>query len=609
MKNTIKRAIKLRAIFLIPATFLTLSITPSAAELYDIMGRHVLTTETDLALNESNPVVVSVGDYNSLYNHRINLPGGIYFIYDGHYKFPAQNSYLEDFSFLDVTSQFLPQEVWEDGAVQIGDINGDNLDDVIFSRYPIGFDSTEDYRLRVWMQNEDNTFTDESLSRIPAVSTPCYDFRLFDVDNDGDSDIFTSGFEAGLYYIPAALFINDGTGHFSDQSNVRLPPIAPSAIVYFSDAGDANGDDFLDLIVNIIQFPEPPGYEVFTVRLWLNDTQGNFHADTLGRIPPNNGYGFFMPFFTDIDSDFNEDIVLANMKFIVMGPSGDTIEVFSGQNACYRNTGNGFYVDETGSRMPLYDCENTRDMAFSDIDNDGDIDIAEIGFYFGQYNEQNRILLNDGSGFFSVSQNSFPPGLEGWFNDTKFGILNDDSSPDIFMIKVMPGTPDYDVLLLNDGYGMFIDSSEVLPLISDFSLSTSLFDHQIDNDKDIFIVNNGRDPMDTVRQNRLYHNMLYTPTAVDFQSINLPLSINLIEIIPNPFNSSTTISFTLSEPSVVTLRLYNIQGQRIAELLRGIRETGEHSISWDASDYPSGVYFARLEAEGFSKTAKMVLLK
>ena len=86
-------------------------------------------------------------------------------------------------------------------------------------------------------------------------------------------------------------------------------------------------------------------------------------------------------------------------------------------------------------------------------------------------------------------------------------------------------------------------------------------------------------------------------------------SFSLLQTYPNPFNSSTTINFTLAEPGLVILSIYNIQGQQVAELFQGIREAGEHSISWDASDYPSGVYFARLKAGGLSRTAKMLLLK
>jgi hypothetical protein len=102
--------------------------------------------------------------------------------------------------------------------------------------------------------------------------------------------------------------------------------------------------------------------------------------------------------------------------------------------------------------------------------------------------------------------------------------------------------------------------------------------------------------------------ILYELTGTQDGKVTSPLSFSL-QNFPNPFNSSTTISFTHNQPGIVTLSVYNIQGQRVAELFRGIREAGEHSITWHALDYPSGVYFARLEAGGSSKTAKMVLLK
>ena len=89
----------------------------------------------------------------------------------------------------------------------------------------------------------------------------------------------------------------------------------------------------------------------------------------------------------------------------------------------------------------------------------------------------------------------------------------------------------------------------------------------------------------------------------------LPGDFTCLASFPNPFNSSTTISYTLSEPGMATLGVYNIQGQQVAELFQGIREAGEYSITWDALNYPSGVYIARLEVGGSSRTAKMVLLK
>jgi len=102
--------------------------------------------------------------------------------------------------------------------------------------------------------------------------------------------------------------------------------------------------------------------------------------------------------------------------------------------------------------------------------------------------------------------------------------------------------------------------------------------------------------------------ILYELTGTYDDELISPASFTLSNF-PNPFNSSTTISFNMNEPGEVNLTVYNIQGQRVAELVRGICEAGEHSITWEASDYPSGVYFARLEVGPSSRTAKMVLLK
>ncbi len=83
---------------------------------------------------------------------------------------------------------------------------------------------------------------------------------------------------------------------------------------------------------------------------------------------------------------------------------------------------------------------------------------------------------------------------------------------------------------------------------------------------------------------------------------------------PNPFNPSTTISFDLSSPGKVNLDIYNIKGQFVKSLFKDNLNTGNHSISWNGTDekdiaVSSGVYFARIIANGKSAYKKMVLVK
>ncbi len=78
---------------------------------------------------------------------------------------------------------------------------------------------------------------------------------------------------------------------------------------------------------------------------------------------------------------------------------------------------------------------------------------------------------------------------------------------------------------------------------------------------------------------------------------------------PNPFNPLTAIKFALAREGSVTLTVYNVRGEAVAKLANGVMAAGEHVVTWDATEHPSGVYFYRLEGPGFSETRKMTMLK
>ena len=89
----------------------------------------------------------------------------------------------------------------------------------------------------------------------------------------------------------------------------------------------------------------------------------------------------------------------------------------------------------------------------------------------------------------------------------------------------------------------------------------------------------------------------------------LPSQVQLRQNYPNPFNPTTRIEFSVPETSNVTLEVFNIQGQRVAKLVDGIREAGVHTVSFDAANLASGVYLYRIQAGNFTQVNKMMLVK
>jgi N-acetylneuraminic acid mutarotase len=88
-----------------------------------------------------------------------------------------------------------------------------------------------------------------------------------------------------------------------------------------------------------------------------------------------------------------------------------------------------------------------------------------------------------------------------------------------------------------------------------------------------------------------------------------PMKYELSQNYPNPFNPTTTIQFSLPESGNVKLILYNTLGQEVRVIVDEYKESGTHIINFDASGLNSGIYVYKLEANGFTRTCKMTLIK
>lgn len=114
--------------------------------------------------------------------------------------------------------------------------------------------------------------------------------------------------------------------------------------------------------------------------------------------------------------------------------------------------------------------------------------------------------------------------------------------------------------------------------------------------------------------------MIYTgppyPVSIT-ENTRLVNDFILYQNYPNPFNPVTKINYKLKIPNYISLKVYDPLGQEVAELVNGIQEAGIYDIEWNASDYPSGIYFYKLVVRGanpqkngeLSDVKRMILIK
>ena len=113
---------------------------------------------------------------------------------------------------------------------------------------------------------------------------------------------------------------------------------------------------------------------------------------------------------------------------------------------------------------------------------------------------------------------------------------------------------------------------------------------------------------------------LYSDWAVS-NMVNIPLGVNndinngnpvifsLNPPYPNPFNPETTLNWSLPKSGEVSLTIFDIQGRVVARLIDGYQPAGSHEITWNAQNFTSGIYFARLTANDLTQTQKLLFIK
>lgn len=310
-------------------------------------------------------------------------------------------------------------------------------------------------------------FQNQTSTRFPTQSEYTNYIVVVDLDGDGDLDIVFAngqGYSTQGAALKPRVYINNGSGVFTDETDARVPGI--SGWFRGVDAGDVNGDGLPDLVL-AQDFNKQP-------LLLINQGGGFFANETATRLPAQT-LSSARGTLADVDNDGDLDIIFAHC--------GTSNRFGTGQPKIYINDGNGFFTDETATRLPAGTIAQQMDVIFGDIDGDFDLDVF-IVTRAGTPN-QTRLWKNNGSGVFTL-QTGFPNDQTSYAMD-----LGDiDGDGDLDAICINGGTSNQELLARNaNGLGTSWTniSSLISPNPSVDDNDSKFIDYDNDGDLDLLV--------------------------------------------------------------------------------------------------------------------------
>lgn len=340
------------------------------------------------------------------------------------------------------------------------------------------------------------------------------DIAIADFDGDNDPDILFVTEDTDYH----ELLFNNGTGTFTLAPNQIPKTINCNTVL----AEDFNGDSLVDVLLG----------HTGQNRLFLNDGTGVFQPDSTGIWPTNTDFTQDLK-IGDFDGDGDWDIV-------------EGIE--NGGNNLYINQGTHF-EEQTAQRLPILPLMETRKVAVADVDSDGDIDLffCNVGWTAG-IDPQDRLLLNNGKGFFTDATSQRFPYSQVITLDALFLDLNGDKRPDL-ITSGNGEARNYRVYFNRvDSPGYFVPEEGTLPY---FQLNTGIAmcaaDLNGDSLTDLYFGNKAIDRL--FLQHEIVAGFEEASTAHD------------IQLYPTIVEEQVWIEHYSSTP--LELELYDMQGKRL----------------------------------------------
>jgi hypothetical protein len=276
---------------------------------------------------------------------------------------------------------------------------------------------------------------------------------------------------------------------------------------------------------------------------------------------------------------------------------------FSGGLRLLRNnsTPGNFNFEQIPFQLDSVNVGNSSAPCIGDVDHDGVDDIL-IGNSAGTLRYYRNIGTNSQPLFQFISDifngirvgNDALPSMMDLDGNGRNDLLIGNSDGAIARYEYNPSTQSYDVITPS--------------LITDpINITAAPHGADLDGDGDIdLFIGSGK--------GGIFYYENHTINTIHNGNRILPQSPTLFPNYPNPFNPTTTIKFELSANSYVTLTIFNILGEEIGHLIQTSLQSGQHSVSWDGSGFPSGIYYYRLsvlsnDQRSSAITRPMILIK
>jgi len=449
------------------------------------------------------------------------------------------------------------------------------------------------------------SYTQVTFSENTIVNNFDEPWSVFPIDMDGDLDIDIVGSARLEHQI--AWWENDGSQNFTNHliSNASLFAMGVEAV-------DMDGDGDIDIIC---------ASQSNGVELWENQGNQIFTRIIIGSWP----YASFI-YTSDIDSNGYMDILVAccegginrmgwienhgNLSFtdhIVMSDWDHVNSVYAADidldgdmdllgTASGRTTGNGeiaWFENDGNQDFTKHSILNTtaRPSCVIALDIDFDLDIDIIASVC----QLNQIMLFENNGNQEFTQNVIGYGFNRPHSIDTADFDNDGD------IDILAGAINNDKIswLENDGALNFTQNV----ITSSYDGAADVYAADIDRDGDIDFLGTAH----YADQIKWWENIQISD--IESQKSLIPGKFFLEQNYPNPFNPNTKIKYSLSERSLVSLKVYDVLGNEIETLANELKLAGSYEVEFDAVSLLSGVYFYRLQAGSYLETKKMVLIK